>query len=119
MVDALRRQWHEAKAPAQWIELRDQLDAMLMALRTQRRIVPPLIFCPTCKTRHRAGFLRVSVRALILAVRRFGIASHEEVRACEKLWKQYRRQQQLDLYGQPAPCGNPPEAPATCPQLGP
>ena len=114
MVDTLRRQWRDSMSPAQCIELRDQLDAMLQALRTQRAIRPPLIYCPNCKTRHRARFLRVSVRALILAVRRFGIASDDKVRACEKAWKQYRRQHSLDLYGQAAPQGTPPELLVEC-----
>ena len=118
MVDVLRRHWHAAMSAAQWIGLRDQLDAMLEALRTQRAIRPPLIYCPTCKTRHRARFLRVSVRALILALGRFGIASHDEMRACDKLCKQYRREHQLDLYGQPAATGTPPEPPVACPQVG-
>jgi hypothetical protein len=116
MVETLRRQWRDSMSPAQCIELRDQLDAMLETLRTQRAIQPPLIYCPNCKARHRARFLRVSVRALILAVGRFGIGSHDQVRGCEKAWKQYRREHALDLDGHPAPQGNPPELAVACSQ---
>jgi hypothetical protein len=118
MVGTLRREWRDSMAPAQWIELRDQLDAMLESLRTQRGIRPALIYCAKCKTQHRAQFLRVSVRALILALRRFEIASDDTVRACEKAWNQYRRQHALDLYGQPASQGTPPESPVACSPTG-
>ena len=41
----------------------------------------------------------VSVRAVILSLGRFGIASAEEVKALEKSWSPYRKQKGLDLYG--------------------
>jgi hypothetical protein len=56
---------------------------------------------------------------LILAVRDFGIASDDKVRACEKAWNQYRRQHSLDLYGQPATQGTPPESAVACSLSGP
>jgi hypothetical protein len=42
---------------------------------------------------------RVSVRALILALARFEIASKDQTRALEKAWKQYRKQHRLDIEG--------------------
>jgi len=42
---------------------------------------------------------RVSVRAMILAARRFGIAPPAKIKALERQWSKYRDQQGLDLYG--------------------
>jgi hypothetical protein len=42
---------------------------------------------------------RVSVRALILALARFEIASKDQTRALEKAWAQYRKQHRLDIEG--------------------
>jgi hypothetical protein len=41
----------------------------------------------------------VSVRALILALARFEIASKDQTRALEKAWAQYRKQHRLDIEG--------------------
>jgi len=39
------------------------------------------------------------VRALILALARFGIASKDETRALEKAWAEHRKQHRLDIEG--------------------
>ena len=108
MVQVLRLEWSGALSHTQWIALRDRLDAMLQALRAERGIVPPFLYCPKCKTRHRAASPRVSVRALILALRRFGIGSADAVRELEKSWKRYRGQQRLDLQPPQAARPEPP-----------
>lgn len=41
----------------------------------------------------------VSVRALILALARFGIASRDQARALEKAWAEYRTRHRLDIEG--------------------
>jgi len=43
----------------------------------------------------------VSVRALILAMARFGIASKDQTRALEKAWAEYREQHRLDVEEKP------------------
>ena len=101
MVDSLRARWHRSMSITELIEFRGQLDAMLQSIRSERGILPALQYCQHCKTRHRAAPPRVSVRALILALARFQIASLDESRALEKSWKRYRLSQQLDLFGQP------------------
>ena len=99
MVETLRVRCHPAISMAELIELRQQLDSMLQSIRSERQILPPLMYCRHCKTQHRAAAPRVSVRALILALPRFGILPPEQTRALEKSWKRYRQSQQLDLYG--------------------
>ena len=115
MVAVLRRDWERAMSMPELIELRDRLDAMLQSIRSERGIRPPLMRCPTCGSLDHAAPPRVSVRALILSLARFGIASAEEVRSLERSWNRYRRDEQRDLYGQTAattkPCSGQSRAP--------
>ncbi len=102
MVDTLRREWHRSMPIAELVALCDRLDAMLHAIRSERGILPAMMNCPRCKSRHRAAPPRLSVRALILALARFGIAHVDEVRKLERSWNRYRHDQRLDLHGKVA-----------------
>ena len=115
MVQSLRSRWHRSMSMAELIQLRGQLDAMLQSIRSERGLLPALVYCRHCKSRHRAAPPRVSLRALILALARFGITSLDESRALEKCWKRCRQSQQLDLYGQPVERVT---APVACDQSG-
>lgn len=99
MVDTLRREWGRSMMIAELIALRERLDARFQAIRSERSISSPLMYCPKCRSRHRAAPPKVSVRALILSLARFGIASVEQVRDLEKSWDRYRHDRHLDLYG--------------------
>ena len=95
------------------IQLRNDLDAMLHRIRSERNIRTPVIRCPRCGHTGPATEPDVSVRATILALGRFGIALVEEVKALDKRWAVYRKANRLDLHGAPAatkvstgPCGH-------------
>jgi hypothetical protein len=110
MVVWLRSTWHEGVSMATLISLRDELDGMLQRIRTGRNIQTPIITCRRCGTTGRAAEPHVSVRALILALSRFGIASKDQARALEKAWAEYRKQHRLDIEGKvPSPVSG------TCP----
>ena len=102
MVAVLRADWDKSMPMATLIELRDRLDSTLQSIRSERGILTPVITCPRCGSTGHAAQPRVSVRAMILAVSRFGIASAEDVRRVEKAWKRYRHDEGLDIYGQVA-----------------
>ena len=99
MVTALRRQWHEAMSFTEMVKLRDQLEALLRSIRSERNIQPPLMKCTKCGKMEPAAEPRVSVRAMILSLSRSGIAMQTEVRRLEKEWKKYQRENGLDIYG--------------------
>ena len=100
MVAILRQDWDRSMSMTELIELRDRLDSMVRSIRSERGIPASMMTCPSCGSTGHATPPRVSVRALILALARFGIASDEEVRSLEKSWNRYRRRQRLDMYGQ-------------------
>jgi hypothetical protein len=99
MVTALRNRWHAELSFDEMTELARELGTMLHRIRSERHIRPPLIRCRRCGRIGRATEPDITVRAMILAVRRFGIAPTEHVKALEKRWAAYRQQHGLDLYG--------------------
>jgi len=99
MIMRLRSEWHENVSMPALISLRDELDGMLQRIRTGRNIRTPIVTCRRCGTRGPAAEPHVSVRALILAMARFGIASKDQTRALEKAWVEYRKQHRLDFAG--------------------
>jgi hypothetical protein len=102
MIHELRRSWRGDLSIDEVIALAQSLDSMLLDIRTRRGIKPPIILCRKCGKHGPAAIPRVSVRATILAARRFAIGSQAEVEALERLWKRHRTREALDLYGRPA-----------------
>lgn len=99
MLAQLRGQWQEAMPFEALIELCDSLDAMLRQIRSERHISSPVFTCPKCGRRGPMAEPRVSVRAMILALGRFGIATRAQTKTLEREWQKYRDQHGLDLYG--------------------
>jgi hypothetical protein len=100
MLARLRSEWKPQMSFPALIELRDRLDAMLQQIRSKRHIVSPVLRCPKCGTTGPSAEPHVGVRALILALGRFGITSQKETKRIERDWARYRVQNRLDLYGQ-------------------
>jgi hypothetical protein len=99
MIAMLRGEWQPPISCVALIELRDRLDATLQAIRSERNIFSPIMKCPKCHREARMARPKVSVRALILALTRFGIVPQGELKGLEKMWTRYREQNQLDLNG--------------------
>ena len=99
MLARLQREWRETMSVAAVIDLRDALDTMLHQIRSERHISSPVFTCPKCGLRGPMAEPRVSVRAMILALGRFGIAPPAKTKALERAWSRYREEQGLDLYG--------------------
>jgi hypothetical protein len=97
MVARLRAEWHEGMSISSLIGLRDELDETLHRIRAGRNIQTPIITCRRCGMTGHAAEPRVSMRALILALVRFEIASKDQTRALEKDWAAYRKQHRLDM----------------------
>ena len=100
MLARLGREWNSQMSFPALIELRDRLDAMLQQIRSEGHIAPPVLRCPKCGATGPSAEPHVSVRALILALGRFDIASQKDTKRIERDWAKYRVQNRLDLYGQ-------------------
>ena len=99
MVATLRSAWDETMPLPELVRLCDDLNGMLQQIRHERKILPPVIHCRSCGRTGRAAEPRVSVRAVILAAARFGLASPTIAKRLEREWAKYRVQNGLDLYG--------------------
>lgn len=104
MIEALRADWRPEMSWPEFVALRDHLDDMLRKIRNSRNLQPVTtsMLCPCCNEPLVQGAGGVSVRATILALNRFGIASANEVKFLEKTWVKYRRETGIDLNGKPA-----------------
>jgi hypothetical protein len=99
MIVRLGSEWHEEMSIPAVIGLRDKLDETLHRIRASRKFQTPIITCRRCGMTEYAAEPRVSVRALILALARFEIASKDQTRVLEKEWAAYREQHRLDIEG--------------------
>jgi hypothetical protein len=99
MILRLQAEWHAGMSMSALVGLRDELDGALQRIRAGRNIQTPIITCSKCGLTGPAAEPHVSVRALILALARFEIASKDQTRALEKEWAAYRKQHQLDVEG--------------------
>ncbi len=99
MVETLRQEWKSEMSWEQVFTLRDRLDAMLQEIRQSRDIRPPTMWCPVCEKRTQQTPPRVSVRALIFALGRFGIVAAAEVKSLDKRWAKHRKENSLDRNG--------------------
>ena len=101
MIYELRQTWRGDLRVDELIALAQSLDRLLLDIRTKRGIRPPTILCQKCGKPGPAATPRVSVRATILAARKFGIGTQADVEQLERLWKRHRSKEALDLYGRP------------------
>ena len=81
MIGRLRSQWHQGMSLDAIVELRDDLDAMLQRIRSERRIRSAVFRCSCCGYVGEGADPRVSVRAMILSLGRFGIATADQTRS--------------------------------------
>jgi hypothetical protein len=102
LVALLRTEWRSELPWETVVQLRDRLQSLLEALRTQRGILPPVMRCAHCGATGREAPPVISVRAMLLSLGRFEIAAPELVRQRERAWTRHRRGHNLDLVGRPA-----------------
>lgn len=102
VVTLLRAGWNPQMSWPDVVALRQTLQAELTDYRSRRGILPPTFRCWKCGSVTPGKPPLISVRALLLALRRFGIESDDRVREREREWKRYRAANGLDRYGQAA-----------------
>ena len=99
LVAALRRSWRPDPTWEAVIDLRDHLQRSLEHILTSRGIQPATVRCSRCGHVAPGTPPAISVRAVLLALRRFGIESEDRVRQLDKEWSRQRALLRLDLCG--------------------
>ena len=107
IVAMLRRQWRQDLSWQSVVELRDLLQNKLDEIRQSRGILPPVIRCRSCGHVGPAKPPVISVRAMLISLRRFGIDKIEAIENREREWERYRRKNKLDLLGRLSEGGAP------------
>jgi hypothetical protein len=102
VVSALRDKWRCDLPVPEVIALRNELQEVLSTLRRLRGIVPPTIRCPSCGVVGSPVEPVISVRAMLIAAHRYGIAPSDECDAIAREWERYRKAHKLDLTGKRA-----------------
>jgi hypothetical protein len=99
IVALLRHQWRQDLSWQSVVELRDLLQNKLGEIRQSRGILPPLIRCRWCGHIGPAKPTAISVRSMLISVRRFAIDTIESIEIREHEWERFRRKNKLDLIG--------------------
>ena len=99
LVDELRASWRPDLNRAAIIGLRDRLQAMVEDIIVRRGIKRARVRCFHCGHVGAGTPPVISVRAVILALHRFGIEREDAVHRLDKGWAKHRAQEQLDLRG--------------------
>ena len=99
LVAELRRSWRTDLTWDAVIDLRDRLQHSLERILSSRGIEPATVRCLHCGHVGPGSSPAISVRALLLALRRFGIETEDRVRQLAKEWSRHRALHRLDLYG--------------------
>ncbi len=101
VVELLRQSWAPDLSWHDVIALRDRLQVALEDLRARRGIVSATVRCSKCGVRAPGAEPKISVRAMLISVHRFGIDSLEITRKREREWARHRASHGLDLFGRP------------------
>jgi hypothetical protein len=99
LVAELRQSWRTDPTWEAVVNLRDQLQRRLEHILSSRGIRPATVRCLHCGHVGLGTPPAISVRAVLLALRRFGIEPEDRVRQLDKEWSRHRALLQLDLYG--------------------
>lgn len=99
LVALLRTEWRPDLSWEAIVDLRERLQRELEALRASRGIKPPVMRCPRCATIGPAAPPSISVRAMLLALARFGIEPGDLVRQRERAWAKHCAEHALDPLG--------------------
>ena len=78
MIARLRSEWRAGLSMPALLGLRDELDETLHLIRASRNFRTPIVTCPRCGMAGPGAEPHVSVRALILALARFGSRRRSE-----------------------------------------
>ena len=101
IVSDLRASWQADMTWDAIIDLRKRLQQRLEQVLRSRGITPATVRCIHCGHVGPGAKPVISVRAVVLALQRFGIESEDSVRKLDKAWAKHRVQQHLDLRGEP------------------
>jgi hypothetical protein len=101
MVEKLRREWKESLSWSDVITLCAAFTSQRKAIRIARDIRPAMMVCRKCGHLMPTVPDRISVRSLLFALDKNGIASTEVREGLARSWRKYQSRHKLDAWGEP------------------
>ncbi|UFH46601.1 hypothetical protein LNP27_00995 [Flavobacterium galactosidilyticum] len=95
----LKENWKTNLTIPKHFKLVADLDNKLNQIRAERKIHPPMMWCPNCKKRHRSKVRSISITAMYFALKKFDNCTEIEFKELIKNWKIYSKEKNLDIYG--------------------
>ncbi len=101
MLAALEEFWTPEVSWEAFIVFCTRMTAVRSEIRKTKGIRSPMMYCRSCKERHPAKLPDISPRSALFALQKLGMISDAEMKALDRDWARYRREKQLDAYGNP------------------
>jgi len=99
LKELLKQKWEKDSSITEQFQLARLLNEKLNQIRKDLDIQPPIIWCPSCKERHRGTFSEVSITAMYYALAKEGICDYSELSKLRREWKKYSLSEGIDVYG--------------------
>jgi len=99
LKDILKTKWSSNLSIEQHFGIVNSLNKELKRIRTELKIHPPMMWCPTCQKRHRSKFNDVSITGMYYALKRFELCENDEFNKLLREWKKYSNSKNIDIYG--------------------
>ena len=101
MRDELTAWWRPDVPWEELVAFCRRMMARRTAIRTERRIKAPMVYCPHCRKRQPSDIKGISVRSALFVLRAAGAIGLDEFAELDRSWKRYQRRNGLSAYGDP------------------
>lgn len=99
MIEDLKTFWNTSTS---WEELTifcRQMSEKRKQIRKARNILPPRMWCPSCKKMTHSVIENISIRSALFILKKIGIISDAEFKDLDKNWMKYKKKNNLDENG--------------------
>lgn len=99
MLSILRKRWYPDISWEEVSKICDDMQQLRDEIRERKNIKPMRIYCEDCGQYSEAVPPKISIRSLLFALRKAGVVTEEELKVLDRNWKQYKKENNLDLFG--------------------
>ena len=99
MLRDLRAWWKPGTSWDDFIEFCHRMMDKRTAIRAERGIKSPMMYCPICQGRRPSEAPGIGIRSGLFALMKIGLITQDEFAELDRSWKHYRRDNGLTAYG--------------------
>ncbi len=101
MLEELEQFWTSDVTWEAVIAFCQRMTSFRVEIRKANGIQSPMMYCRSCKEKHRTKIEDISPRSVVFALQKQGVILDAELKSLDRDWAKYRKQNQLDAYGNP------------------